>query len=286
MTLYFKLSRVVLLAFTGYVHLLLDSLLIQHGEDDLKAPFAEDMVGDKDEEHGKECHDEDRKRSYLELVFESIDGAIPSDLQSSTRNSSTKDASTGKSGKTSGKSNQNWAEMKAEVFRNKIEKLLKVTKGLKAIKIPVLQNTTFEDNTTSGDKTPVLTVDLSIYFEGKEDSIPDPFLVVLKAATSWSVFTNQRLLPACEVYSTSDERKQSGSHGSMLSESDNMRPLEIFCSPASISQREDDDSVMSLSESITGSPGDGLFDNDDCLEQIPAVTPCSAQAVETAVVTP
>ncbi|KAL7555383.1 hypothetical protein ACA910_013885 [Epithemia clementina (nom. ined.)] len=174
--------------------------------------------------------------------------------------------------------------MKAKAFQNKVEKLLKVTKGLKAKKIPVLRNTTSEDEDEFVKL--VVTVDLGIYFGGKDDLIPDPFLVVLKAAASWSVYTNQRLLPACEVYSTNDGRLQLGSHGSMSSISDNMRPLEIVCSPASISQREDDDSVMSLSESITGSPGDGLFDIDDCLEHMPAVTPCTAQHVEPAVVTP
>ncbi|KAL7556413.1 hypothetical protein ACA910_017395 [Epithemia clementina (nom. ined.)] len=260
----------------------LADMLVQHGKDDLETPFAEDVAGDA--EHGKESHDDDLKKSYLQRVFESIDGAIPSDLLSPTRNSSSKDDSTQQSGKTSGKSHSRRAMMKAEAFQNKVEKLLKVTKGLKAIKIPVLRNTTSEDEDEF--VKPVVTVDLGIYFGGKDDLIPDPFLVVLKAAASWSVYTNQRLLPACEVSSTNDGMHQLGSHGSMSSISDNMRPLEIVFSPASISQREDDDSVMSLSESITGSPGDGLFDIDDCLKQMPAVTPCSAQHVEPAVVTP
>ncbi|KAL7557781.1 hypothetical protein ACA910_020298 [Epithemia clementina (nom. ined.)] len=262
----------------------LADMLVQHGKDDLETPFAEDVAGDA--EHGKESHDDDLKKSYVQRVFESIDGAIPSDLLSPTRNSSTKDDSTQQSGKTSGKSHSKWAMNKAEAFRNKVEKLLKVTKGLKAIKIPVPRNTTSEDEDEDEFVKPVVTVDLGIYFGGKDDLIPDPFLVVLKAAASWSVYTNQRLLPACEVSSTNDGRLQLGSHGSMSSISDNMRPLEIVCSPASISQREDDDSVMSLSESITGSPGDGLFDIVDCMEQMPAVTPCSSQLVEPAVVTP
>ncbi|KAL7558456.1 hypothetical protein ACA910_015358 [Epithemia clementina (nom. ined.)] len=216
----------------------LADMLVQHGKDDLETPFAEDVAGDA--EHGKESHDDDLKKSFLQRVFESIDGAIPSDLLSPTRNSSTKDDSTQQSGKTSGKSHSKWAMMKAEAFRNKVEKLLKVTKGLKAIKIPVLRDTTSEDEDEF--VKPVVTVDLGIYFGGKDDLIPDPFLVVLKAAASWSVYTNQRLLPACEVYSTNDGRLQLGSHGSMSSISDNMRPLEIVCSPASISQREDDES--------------------------------------------
>ncbi|KAL7567287.1 hypothetical protein ACA910_015662 [Epithemia clementina (nom. ined.)] len=114
-------------------------MLVQHGKDDLETPFAKNVAGDK--EHGKESHDDDLKKSYLLRVFESIDGAIPSDLLSSTRNSSTKDDSTGQSRQTCGKSHPRRTMMMAEAFQNKVEKLLKVTEGLKAIKIPVLRNT-------------------------------------------------------------------------------------------------------------------------------------------------
>ncbi|KAL7565421.1 hypothetical protein ACA910_003610 [Epithemia clementina (nom. ined.)] len=266
-------------------------LLIQHGRDDLETPFLNqlsnkgrssviDTADAEDGKHGNEIHNDDSAPDVLRSVFESIEGAIPSDLLSSTRDSSTKDASTGKSGKTSRKSNPPWAKEKAKAFRTKVEKLLKVTESLKTIQVPVLHNT------GSKNERPVLTVDLGIYFKGREHLIPDPFLVVLKAAVSWSVYTNQRLLPACNVCYRSDESQQSGSDGSMSLKSDIMRPLEIACSLASISPRTDDDSAMSLSESITGSPGDGLLDNDDCLELIPALTPCSAQAVHPAMVTP
>ncbi|KAL7567291.1 hypothetical protein ACA910_015666 [Epithemia clementina (nom. ined.)] len=84
--------------------------------------------------------------------------------------------------------------MMVEAFQNKLEKLLKVTKGLKAIKIPLLRNTS-EDVDEDEDVKPVVTVDLGIYFGEvtvdlgiyfgeTDDLIPDPFLVVLKAAAS------------------------------------------------------------------------------------------------------
>ena len=42
-------------------------------------------------------------------------------------------------------------------------------------------------------KKPVVVVDLGAFFEGKENLIPDPFIVVLKAAASWSTFHSQDL---------------------------------------------------------------------------------------------
>ncbi|KAL7567308.1 hypothetical protein ACA910_015682 [Epithemia clementina (nom. ined.)] len=109
-----------------------DDFKKSYGNDDLETPVTEDVAGDK--EHGKESHDDDFKKSHLLRVFESIDGAIPSDLLSSTRNSSTKDDSTGQSRQTCGKSHPRRTMMMVEAFQNKLEKLLKVTKGLKAIK--------------------------------------------------------------------------------------------------------------------------------------------------------
>ena len=42
-------------------------------------------------------------------------------------------------------------------------------------------------------KKPVVVADLGAFFEGKENLIPDPFIVVLKAAASWSTFCSQDL---------------------------------------------------------------------------------------------
>ncbi|KAL7578922.1 hypothetical protein ACA910_006896 [Epithemia clementina (nom. ined.)] len=268
----------------------LADLLIQHGQEDLVTPFTNqpankvgsseiDRAGDKAEKHEKDIQNDNSEIDVLQRVFESIEGAIPSDLLSTMLDITTNDGSTRESKKTSRKSKPSRAKGKANDFRTMVKRLLKLTKGLNEIHIPVVIN-------RSQNEKPILTVDLGIFFEGRENAIPDPFLVVLKAAASWSAYNNERLLPVCEVYERSDKSQQSGSHGSMSSKSENMRPLEIVCSPASISSREDDDTAMSLSESITGSPGDGLFDDDGCLEPMPAVSPCSAQAVEQAVNTP
>lgn len=83
-----------------------------------------------------------------------------------------------------------------------------------------------------------------MYFEGKEHLIPDPFLVVLKAAVSWSAFRDQTLLPA-------------GPHDVGNKE---LIPAEIFAIVGEDAAQGDDDSVISLSEKLTGPPGDRNFE--------------------------
>ena len=96
-------------------------------------------------------------------------------------------------------------------------------------------------------RKPVLAVDFEVYFRDKEHLIPDPFLVVLKAAVCWSAFRDQKLLPACPR----DVGKK---------KSEELIPSEIFVIVGEDAAQADDDSVISLSEKLTGPPGDRNFE--------------------------
>ena len=119
-------------------------------------------------------------------------------------------------------------------------------------------------------KKPILVVDLSVYFEGKEHLIPDPFLVVLKAAVSWSAFRDQKLLPACGNHSDHHQDVRN----------EELIPAEIFTTSIAgeDAAQGDDDSVISLSENLTGPPGDENF------EAMSTVSPSGKTSVR--VVTP
>ena len=99
---------------------------------------------------------------------------------------------------------------------------------------------------------PILVIDLGIYFEGKKHLIPDPFLVALKAAVSWSSFQDQKLLPACSKHPD----HQLGSDALKKE----LIPFKIFSTSKEDTVSGDDYSVLCISEVLTGSPADRNFE--------------------------
>ncbi len=49
------------------------------------------------------------------------------------------------------------------------------------------------------DKKKILKIDLEVYLLGKEQLIPDPYLWVLKAGSSWGGYNSEKTLLACDV---------------------------------------------------------------------------------------
>lgn len=240
----------------------LAGLLFNHGEGDLKK-YADAHLNAKKNEKNMEKGNRESElvETRLELVFKDIEGAIPSDLLSQ-RSFHTNDSASA-----SEKSKQPCYKKKAQAFAGKVKAVCNVrdntlsSNGGNKVQIPVLKN---------GEK-PILVIDLGKYFEGKEYLIPDPYLVVLKAAVTWSSFRDQKLLPAC------------GNHSDHQSGSDARKeelPVEIFSTAGEDYASGDDDSVYSLSEVLTGPPGDWNF------EAMPTISPSSKTAVRSAVVTP
>ena len=125
----------------------------------------------------------------LESAFKAIEGAIPKDLLSQKSH-----YTNSKESSSSEKSKQTDYKRKGEIFLKKMGKISNIRKKLceqQQVKIPVF----------SRGKKPILVIDLGKYFEGKEYLIPGPFLVVLKAAVSWSACCHNPLLPECGSYS-------------------------------------------------------------------------------------
>ena len=211
----------------------LADLLIRHGEGDL-----ERLIDKYEKKKGTGEEEEDTR---LDRVFKAIEGAIPRDLLSQRSFHSSSSA---------GNSNEKSKRYKinAQEFITKVKKVDNVRKkGLVSGNKRHVQIPYFDDELS---KEPMLVVDLGVYFKGKERLIPDPFLVVLKAAVSWSDFLDQKLLPACRNHS---DRPQDARNEDLI-------PAEIFAIAGEDAAQGDDDSVISLSENLTGPPGDGNFE--------------------------
>ena len=71
-----------------------------------------------------------------------------------------------------------------------------------------------------------------------------------KLTVNWSAFLDQQLLPACRNHS---DRPQDVGNEDLI-------PAEIFAIAGEDAAQGDDDSVISLSENLTGPPGDGNFE--------------------------
>jgi len=200
----------------------LADLLVTHGKGDLTRPVQEHNANVKEKE-GKN-HGNVREGTALEEVFKSILGAIPSDLLSQRSFHTNESAITGEN------SEQPNYQLKAQAFVRKIAAIEHVRdKNLKSkVQIPVFN--------LKRSRKPILVIDLGVYFEEKKYLIPDPFLVALKAAVSWSSFQNQKLLPACGKHPDhqlgSDARKEESI------------PFEIFSKDTASG---DDDSILSIS---------------------------------------
>jgi hypothetical protein len=86
---------------------------------------------------------------------------------------------------------------KVEEFKNKLKDLQKVQEKLrkeKTVAVPKMKNT--EDDGANNSRR-VLKVDFAKYFSDKQGSIPDPFLLALRAAITWSSLQETKLLPVC-----------------------------------------------------------------------------------------
>jgi len=203
-----------------------------------------DQYGENDLGEVKELNKgEGESDASLECVFKAIEGAIPRDLLS--QRSFHENSSAGNSSEKT----KPVYKKKAKEFVGKIQAVNKVREknleshGKKHVQIPKLDE-------HRSNKKPVLVVDLGVYFKGKEHLIPCPFLVVLKAAVSWSAFRDQKLLPVCGNHS--DHRQDV--------QNEELIPAEIFAIAWEDAAQGDDDSVISLSENLTGPPGDGNFE--------------------------
>jgi hypothetical protein len=86
---------------------------------------------------------------------------------------------------------------KVEEFKNELKDLQNVRDNLrkeKTVAVPKMKNT--EDDGANNSRR-VLKVDFAKYFSDKKESIPDPFLLALKAAITWSSLQGTKLLPDC-----------------------------------------------------------------------------------------
>jgi len=240
----------------------LADLLVTHCEGDLTKLVEEQREANVKRKGEQRDANVNRKGgdTTLEGVFKSILSAIPGDLLSQRSYHTNTSASNSESSKQPDYRN------KAQAFAKKIRAIENVRdKNLVTgvVQIPVL---------LKESKKPILVIDLGVYFKGKEHLIPDPFLVALKAAVSWSNFRDQKLLPACGKHPDhqlgSDARKEESI------------PFEIFSTAEEDTASGDDDSVLSISEVLTGSPGDRNF------EAVSTVSPCGKTTVKCSVVTP
>lgn len=232
----------------------LADLLFDHGESDMgdiakrqidqrqKSKKNKKQSFEGSEQEMSEVSTDSQIYTELEKVFKAISGAIQIDHLSWRSDT---DISTG--GDASGRSSEKPDyKKKAGAFAGKVTDVVnlwgkrwKSKRWGKKVNIPVFKG---------GNDDHILVADLSVYFEGMEHMIPDPFLVALKAAVSWSSVQEpcQELLPACANHF----------HRVKEIEGEDQIPEEINTITGEDAGQEDDGSVMSLSEMVTGQPGE------------------------------
>jgi hypothetical protein len=121
---------------------------------------------------------------------------------------------------------------KAEEFKSKLKDLQNVREKLRkeeTVAVPKMKNT--EDDGANNSRR-ALKVDFAKYFADKQESIPDPFLLALRAAITWSSLQETKLLPACSCAPVTEDEPA----GSVLS------IKEIICT---LTYDDDDCSVLS-----------------------------------------
>jgi hypothetical protein len=94
---------------------------------------------------------------------------------------------------------------KVEEFKRKLKDLQNVREKLhkaKTVAVPTIKNT---ETDGANNSRRVLKIDFAKYFSNKPESIPDPFLLALKAATTWSSLQDTKLLPACSCALVSED---------------------------------------------------------------------------------
>lgn len=154
----------------------LADLLVQYGGGDLNVSI--NRLGEKVDTGEGEAD------TSLECVFKAIDGKIPRDMLSQTSFHDKSNA-----GNSSEEAKPGYKKKAKELIGNikAVNNVRKTHLGRyekRHVQIPKLGDGV-------GKKKPILVLDLGVYFEGKEHLIPDPFLVVLKAAVSWSASRDQ-----------------------------------------------------------------------------------------------
>jgi len=225
----------------------LAELLVEHGKDDM-GKIADEETKFQNQSRSSSLNEtnEEEDVSPLECVFKAIEGAIPSGhLSTKSYYDKTRDSSTDVDTKL--KKNEPTYKRKAKDFVRNVNAVMSVRDknlnlhGGKNVLIPKLSE--------RQKNKPILVANLGVYFKGKEHMIPDPFLVVLKAAVNWSTHCHQTLLPAC---SNHFDRVQD------VGNEDNV-PEEIITTAGEDAGQGDDASAISLSEILTGQPGDSDF---------------------------
>jgi hypothetical protein len=94
---------------------------------------------------------------------------------------------------------------KVEEFKRKLQDLQNVREKLrkaKMVAVPTIKNTGTDG---ANNSRRVLKIDFAEYFVNKPEFIPDPFLLALKAATTWSSLQDTKLLPACSCALVSED---------------------------------------------------------------------------------
>jgi hypothetical protein len=129
---------------------------------------------------------------------------------------------------------------KVEEFKNKLNDLQKVRETLrkaKTVAVPKLKNA---DADGTNNTIRVLKVDFAVYFSDKLESLPDPFLLALKAAISWSSLQETKLLPASSCTPVTED--------------------ESVTEDQSVSEDESAHLISSIKEIICNLP----YDDDNC----------------------
>jgi hypothetical protein len=94
---------------------------------------------------------------------------------------------------------------KVEEFKNNLKDLQNVREKLRkaeTVAVPKMKNA--EVNGANNNRK-VLKVDFGMYFLNRLESIPDPFLLALRAAISWSSLQETKLLPSCSCVTVSED---------------------------------------------------------------------------------